>query len=262
MNNKIYSLITGIVVVILFWIGWVSLNPADKKAMAQFISVKDLVDELAGTTGFNWEVAKEYFNGKKYVYSLFAKGEGSSMRLDVGDTVGLGIIAWNSYDGSVSFNLRFMAYRLACLNGMLSANSFSSFKFKHGPESDNYEEEVKKATKMLEGGPKQLRAFATACNNLNRTITLDDLADIRTNVIPDIPTSIYGKIVDEYFSGMKNREESLDSKTGIWTGSYMNTAWDFLNASTRVLWHNDKTTVADYKHNQYIVDNMMNAYEG
>ena len=44
MNNKIYSLITGIVVVILFWIGWVSLNPADKKAMAQFISVKDLVD--------------------------------------------------------------------------------------------------------------------------------------------------------------------------------------------------------------------------
>ena len=45
MNNKIYSLITGIVVVILFWIGWVSLNPADKKAMAQFISVKDLVDE-------------------------------------------------------------------------------------------------------------------------------------------------------------------------------------------------------------------------
>ena len=45
MNYKIYSLITGIVVVILFWIGWVSLNPADKKAMAQFISVKDLVDE-------------------------------------------------------------------------------------------------------------------------------------------------------------------------------------------------------------------------
>ena len=45
MNNKIYSLITGIVVVILFWIGWVSLNPSDKKAMAQFISVQNLIDE-------------------------------------------------------------------------------------------------------------------------------------------------------------------------------------------------------------------------
>jgi len=43
MNNKILSLIIGALSVILFWIGWVSLNPSDEKAMARFISVENLV---------------------------------------------------------------------------------------------------------------------------------------------------------------------------------------------------------------------------
>ena len=43
MNNKILSLIVGALSVILFWIGWVSLNPSDEKAMARFISVENLV---------------------------------------------------------------------------------------------------------------------------------------------------------------------------------------------------------------------------
>ena len=44
MNYKIFSLILGVLSVILFWIGWVSLNPSDKKAMARFISVENLVN--------------------------------------------------------------------------------------------------------------------------------------------------------------------------------------------------------------------------
>mgnify|MGYP003332666533 CR=1 FL=1 len=44
MNNKIFSLIVGVLSVILFWIGWVSLNPSDEKAMARFISVEKLVN--------------------------------------------------------------------------------------------------------------------------------------------------------------------------------------------------------------------------
>ena len=44
MNNKIFSLIAGILFVILFWIGWVSFNPSDEKAMARFVSVENLVN--------------------------------------------------------------------------------------------------------------------------------------------------------------------------------------------------------------------------
>jgi len=49
MNNKIFSLIIGVLSVILFWIGWVSLNPSDKKAMARFVSVESLVNNEIST---------------------------------------------------------------------------------------------------------------------------------------------------------------------------------------------------------------------
>ena len=45
MNNRSFSLIIGVVLVVVFWIGWVSLNPSDKKAMAQFISVENLLSD-------------------------------------------------------------------------------------------------------------------------------------------------------------------------------------------------------------------------
>ena len=44
MNSKIFSLILGVLSVILFWIGWVSINPSDEKAMARFVSVENLVN--------------------------------------------------------------------------------------------------------------------------------------------------------------------------------------------------------------------------
>tara|TARA_B100000965_G_scaffold55106_1_gene41535 strand:- start:1079 stop:1507 length:429 start_codon:yes stop_codon:yes gene_type:complete len=49
MNNKIFSLIVGVLSVILFWIGWVSMNPSDKKAMARFVSVESLVNNEIST---------------------------------------------------------------------------------------------------------------------------------------------------------------------------------------------------------------------
>ena len=38
-------MISGVIAVVIFWIGWVSLNPADEKAMATFISVEDLIND-------------------------------------------------------------------------------------------------------------------------------------------------------------------------------------------------------------------------
>jgi len=49
MNNKIFSLIVGVLSVVLFWIGWVSMNPSDKKAMARFVSVESLVNNEIST---------------------------------------------------------------------------------------------------------------------------------------------------------------------------------------------------------------------
>lgn len=41
-KNKFTLLILGVVLVTLFWISWVTINPSNNKAMATFISVKEL----------------------------------------------------------------------------------------------------------------------------------------------------------------------------------------------------------------------------
>ena len=199
--------------------------------------VRNITDNLAESTGYDFEVAKTHFDGKKFVYSLFAKDQ--TREIDVGDTVGLGISAWNSYDGSIAFNIKFMAYRLECLNGMMSKSIFSSFRFKHDFNSKNFKEEMDRANTMFASSTPRLDLFVNSCNRLATTVDVSNLESIRTKYIPDLPSSIYGKILDEY-----------------WTDEYKSTAWDFLNASTKILWHKEKSTVADFKHNQYIVDGM------
>ena len=44
-NKKFTVMIIGVVSVVIFWIGWVSSNPKDEKAMATFISVEKLLNE-------------------------------------------------------------------------------------------------------------------------------------------------------------------------------------------------------------------------
>jgi cytochrome c-type biogenesis protein CcmE len=44
-NKKFTVMISGVVAVVIFWIGWVSSNPKDQKAMATFISVEKLLNE-------------------------------------------------------------------------------------------------------------------------------------------------------------------------------------------------------------------------
>ena len=199
--------------------------------------VKNIVDDIARSTGYNFEIAKTHFDGKKFVYNLFAQD--NTKEMEVGDTIGLGLSAWNSYDGSVAFNLKFIAYRLECLNGMMSNSVFSSFKFKHDLNSKDWNHELNRAKEMFSASEPRLDLFVNSCNRLATTVDVSNLETIRTQYIPDVPSSIYGKILDEY-----------------WTDEYKDTAWDFLNASTKVLWHKDKSTVADFKHNQYIVDGM------
>ena len=161
-------------------------------------------------------------------------------KLDVGDTIGLGLNAWNSYDGSVAFNLRFLAFRLECLNGMVSNDVFHSFKFKHDKSSEGYDKEIIQAGQMLNKADERLDTFVDSCNKLLTTVNTEDLAIIRKKYLSNLPTNIFGKIMDEY----------------LIQDEYKTTAWDLTNAATRILWHNESPTITDYKHNQYVVDQM------
>ena len=200
--------------------------------------VKDLVNSLVNETGWDWEVQREWSDRKRYVYTLMAKDK--TKTLDVGDTIGLGLNAWNSYDGSVAFNLRFLAFRLECLNGMVSNDVFHSFKFKHDKSSEGYDKEIIQAGQMFNKADEKLDVFVDSCNKLLTTVNTEDLALIRKKYLFNLPTNTFGKIMDEY----------------LIQDEYKTTAWDLTNAATRILWHNESPTITDYKQNQYVVDQM------
>ena len=202
------------------------------------LEVKELVNSLVEKTGWNWEVQREWSDRKRYVYTLMARDK--TKKLDVGDTVGLGLNAWNSYDGSVAFNLRFLAFRLECLNGMVSNDVFHSFKFKHDKSSEGYDKEIIQAGQMFNKADERLDVFVDSCNKLLTTVNTEDLALIRKKYLSNLPTNTFGKIMDEY----------------LIQDEYKTTAWDLTNAATRILWHNESPTITDYKHNQYVVDQM------
>ena len=44
-KNKFYFAISGIVLVVVFWIWWVSTNPASEQALVKFLSVQQLFTE-------------------------------------------------------------------------------------------------------------------------------------------------------------------------------------------------------------------------
>jgi hypothetical protein len=203
--------------------------------------VKDITDELANNTPWQWEVVREFFDGKKYVYTLATMD--LKQEVDEGDWMGLGLNVWNSYDGSIAFHLRFMAYRLACLNGMVSQDNFFSYRFKHDQNSEGWERDIARASDMFLNAEESLESFCTNAKPLLSSVNLQKLETIRKGYIRDLPVTTWGKIVDEY---LLNEDEYQES-----------TLWNFLNAGTKILWHNDKPTVADYKNNQYFTDRLM-----
>jgi len=204
--------------------------------------VKDSTDELAAQTDFEWKVIREFFDGKKFVYTLAT--EDVSYEVAEGDHVGLGLNVWNSYDGSVAFHLSFMAYRLLCLNGMTSGDCFFSFKFKHDKNSEGYQNELDNAVRMFDQADMSLDRFCQSARMLLTPLTTDSLQNIRNDHIRELPVTKFGKIMDEYLLNNKGEYESRNT-------------WDFMNAATKILWHNDKPTVTDYKDNQYVVDGLL-----
>ena len=77
-----------------------------------------LADDIVTSAAIDFELDKEFCNGKNFMLSYRAK-DPIAKDPEIGD-LNLGIQFWNSYDGSRSFGFSLMLYRLVCLNGMMS----------------------------------------------------------------------------------------------------------------------------------------------
>ena len=201
----------------------------------------DLIHTIKEASIFDFEEDKIFWNGKQFMYSMVAKDTKSEV--SIGDDVALGMMIWNSYDGSTALQFKLYVQRLVCLNGMVSNDIFKSYKFKHDSASENYQDEIMEAASMVNDSPVQLRYFINSLRKLNEdNLNYEKLAEIRHEYIPKLPVSLFGNIVDKLLSYRPN-------------GKIL--TYDLLNAATNVLWHKPKQTKSDFDHNTYIVDSLI-----
>jgi len=203
--------------------------------------VVELANDVADNSGLQFEEDKIFYNGRQFMYSMVSKD--TVGEVEVGDDVGLGIMFWNSYDGSTALSFRIYLQRLACLNGMVSKDIFKSYRFRHLHNSDsNYEAEILDTSKMINTSQDNVRYFINGLRQLGiRELDMDKLSFLRKKYLSKLPTSLFGNIMDKFLSYKYQKP----------------TIYDLLNASTNVLWHKEKQTKADFDHNAYIVDNLI-----
>ena len=213
--------------------------------------VKNAAHQVAEECNIDFVHDKTFFNGRNYVYSM--KSQHVAGEVKTGDDVALGMQFLNSYDGSKAFGFAMMLYRLVCTNGMMSKDHFNTYRFKHEPKSENWEENLEQVVANINNlvrGTNRLDTLIHSFRRLNKShVTTEELGRIRHNHLQEIPVSIWGQIVDRFTSPDQAGTEDANTFTG----------WQLLNASTDLLWHKENPTITTYSQNAAIVDGLCKA---
>ena len=210
--------------------------------------VFDMANHITQESPLNWEVKKEFYNGKSFGLYYTATDQthtiDSENGIKTGDTVGLGLHFLNSYDGSKALTAGLHLERLICTNGMVTNHSLDSVRILHDKSNAKWEDDVEKILGLIDSSGEQVSGMMSAFSEMDRSI-LDEgmLRHIASNVIPGISDSTFGKIYRNF------SKETKDSNQA--------SVWDFYNACTNVLWHNPTQTKADFSNNAYFTDRMI-----
>ena len=206
--------------------------------------VRDLATEIATESELSWEPMKTFFDGKRFIY--FMQSKTNTTEIAKGDDVALGMGFWNSYDGSTALQFRTFLVRLVCTNGMITKDFMNLMRFKHNKTSEGYEDQIINAAKVVDNCGDDIETVTKRMRKMVETpVDLNELANIRNTYLSHIPVTLWGKISTHFLWEMEN---------------YNNVSmWDFYNACTDVLWHDDKPTMASLEHNQVITDRLLGA---
>ena len=213
--------------------------------------VKEIADDIVDSAAIDFEVDKEFFNGKNYMLSYKAKSSLDHVFTpEIGD-LNLGIQFWNSYDGSRSFGFSLMLYRLICTNGMMSKQYLQNHRFRHAPGSEDWNKQLEAMVHIInstqDGDNQGLNQMIQGIVNLNDyQVTIEGLSRIRHRFLQDLPVGVWGDVLDKV---TQPDGEYYSEQSG----------WGLLNAATDILWHKEKPTLASYNHNALITDGLIMA---
>ena len=217
--------------------------------------VKEIADNLLDSAYINFELDKEFFNGKNFMLSYkavdsIATVDHTAKDEDI-DKLNLGIQFWNSYDGTRSFGFSLMLYRLICTNGMMSKQYLQNYRFRHNPGSEDWNKQLESMVHLInatqDGDNNSVNTMINGIKELNtRVIDIEEISNIRHNHLKDVPTGVWGEVVDRFTDP---RGDYHDTNNG----------WGLLNSATDILWHKEKPTLASYNQNASITDGLINA---
>ena len=217
--------------------------------------VKEIAEDLLASAYIDFELDKEFFNGKNFMLAYkavdsIATVDHTAKDEDI-DKLNLGIQFWNSYDGTRSFGFSLMLYRLICTNGMMSKQYLQNYRFRHAPHSEDWDTHLESMVHMInatqDGENNSVNTMINGIKELNtRIIDIEEISNIRHNHLQNIPTSVWGEVVDKFTDP---RGDYHDTSNG----------WGLLNSATDILWHKKKPTLASYNQNAAITDGLINA---
>ena len=213
-------------------------------------NVRKAANQVAEECNLTFKHDKTFFNGHSYAYSMRSNHVCGEVAQN--DDVALGMQFWNSYDGSKAFGFAMMLYRLICTNGMMSKDHFNTYRFKHQPSNENWEDSLEQVVNNINSLSNGSQTLDNLLNNLrslsNLKVTTNELGTLRHNYINDIPVQLWGNIVDRFTDPNIPRNPHIK-----------HTGWDLLNTATDLLWHKEKPTVSSYNQNAIIVDGLCRA---
>ena len=203
--------------------------------------ISEIGRNIMADSGIDFQPDKMFFNGKQFREIYVAKDAGLEVQVPrVGDLIGLVCEIQNSYDSSIKAGINIYFQRLVCENGMLSKAFGFGHTFWHTKNNVDWVNEISRATQVLRNqSGSRLQSFAEACGRLQKPIELQDVANIRENYLPKLPTQLFGQMIDKYLT---DKDYS---------------AWGLLNAGTNGLWHSNKLTTANFNNNSLVVDGML-----
>ena len=214
--------------------GWAECGVVSEDyALVENAALRDLTHEVAARSGLDWTEEKVFFDGRRYRLVLVAP-DAHAVEVAVGDTVGLGLVASNAYDGTLKLSLSLVAFRLACRNGLCVPSLFKRVAIRHDGSARGWEAEVRAALAMVAGAGAGMARFGHAARVLaSQRLPASTLRTLRTTVVPKLPVSLWGRSVDRLL-----RHEELSP-------------WGLLQAVTHECWHAERPTAADYAWNEY-----------
>lgn len=196
-----------------------------------------MADEIASRSPFDWRGVRLFFDGQRFAYALST----SDVFEDVGGREALcgGLLFQTSYDGSWATGCRLFGYRLISTSGLLHGQNFGHLQFEHSLCSDAWDEEFHRALDYADEVLDKLESFGEMAHLLkNRSLSSTDLAQLRRGPLADLPSPLWGQILDRYLD--KNRR----------------TAWGLVTAGTSLLWNDeDRPLLAnDFRYNQTLLE--------